>query len=440
MLSGKPQPSERVLASQALFELLGASFGGGEAPQEIIYVLHVGRPSLTLIERVPPIEETQPVWVGRTHRAFIGILCCELSRSTIGVGMRVAIIGAGIGGLTLGRALARAGIDATIHERRDRYARTGLGLLLLPNGLAALDAVGLGDVIRCLSNPIDLAVIRGADGHSVAQFPLEGHRGIARLDLLSQLELGVAQRALRWTETFRTFTHRADGITAQIGSREVTADLLVGADGVRSTVRRQIAPDWQLEQCPVSELVSVCEAPDLSALYDRTFIKHVQPEQRLAVGLVPAAHGKVVWFLQFDASDHRAVPDDPEGKRAFVRDLVGQWSDPVSQLLERTDFNGTHLWRTPAPGAPAPLVTGRVVLIGDAAHPFPTLTSQGANAAIADAVSLARHLSGASDIDDALAAFALERAPRIEAIRGGGERLVAAFMEGGSQTTLPLVH
>mgnify|MGYP003886463721 CR=1 FL=1 len=352
--------------------------------------------------------------------------------------MHVAVIGAGVGGLALGRALTAQGIEVTIHERRDRYARTGLGLLLMPNGVAALDALGLGDAVRDLSNPLDLAVLRSAAGEALSQFPLEGHRGIARLDLLSRLQEGVPDAAVRWGDAFEALASTEPAVVT-IGGRRVTPDLLVAADGARSTVRRAVAPGFRLEQCVVSELVSVCDAPDLAALYDRTFIKHVAPGHRLALGLVPAAWGKVVWFLQFDASQHPPVPTDPAGKRAFLESLVGDWAAPVPDLLERTDFVHTHLWRTPAPGPPAPMVTGRVVLIGDAAHPYPTLTSQGANAALVDAVCLARHISSGVPLDDALQAFVAERLPRLEEIREGGERLVEGFTKGEVSGELPMV-
>lgn len=353
--------------------------------------------------------------------------------------MHVAIIGAGISGLTLARALAHRKISYTLYERRNQYARAGLGLLLLPNGMAALDEVGLGDEIRQLSNPLDLAVMRTIHGKAVAQFPLNGHRGIARIELLTRLQRGVSEATVRWGRAFESLTS-VNPVVAIVGGEEIRADLLVAADGARSTVRAEVAPSWRLAQCPVSELVSVCDTPDLAALYDRTFVKHLAPGERLAVGLLPGAQGRMVWFVQFDANQRGAVPSTARGKKRFVRRLVGEWADPIPELVERTDFTNTHLWRTPAPGIPAPMVNGRVVLIGDAAHPFPTLTSQGANAAMVDAVVLARHLDEAADIDEALRKTDEERAPRLEQIRQGGIKLVEAFCSSEPITGLPMVH
>ncbi len=352
--------------------------------------------------------------------------------------MDVAIVGAGIGGLAFARALELRSIRCTVYEQRNRYARSGLGLLLLPNGLAALDALGLGDEVRALSNPLDRAVIRTSAGVPLGQYRLQGHRGIARMDLMGPLQTAVPETVVRFEAPFEGLLGEAP-LRARVGGVEVQPDLLVAADGSRSSVRSVVAPEWRLEPCPVSELVSVCVAPDLAALYDRTFLKSMATGERLAVGLVPGAFGKIVWFVQFDAREVGQVPTGSSAKREFVRQLVGHWADPIPELVERTDFTHTHLWVTPSPARPPAMVHGRVVLIGDAAHPFPTLTSQGANAALEDAVALARHLSEGPSIDEALAAFEAERRPRLEEIRVGGQALLDSFLSADSSSLLPLV-
>lgn len=354
--------------------------------------------------------------------------------------MDVAIVGSGMGGLALGRALAARGIETTILERRDRYARTGLGLLLLPNGLAALDRLGLGDEARERSNPLDLAVLRSDDGKPIAQFELDQHRGIARRELLSLLESGVDNDAVQWGWNFTGAEQDAEGVTVHDGERSLRCKVLIGADGARSSVRKVVAPDWSSPRCDVVELVSVCDAPELASIYDRTFVKHIRPGARLAVGLVPAAYGRIVWFVQFDAGVVDELPDSPEAKRLFVRNLIGDFASPVPDLVERTDFVSTHLWATPMPCPAAPLATGRIGLIGDAAHPFPTLTSQGANAAIADASILATHFDEHGITPDALASFAAARAERVDQIHRDGANLVDTFLHGGDDAALPMVQ
>jgi len=353
--------------------------------------------------------------------------------------VKVAIIGAGIGGLALGRALTRQGLDVAIYEQKDRYARTGLGLLLMPNGVKALDQLGLGADIRERSNPLDLGVLRKSDGSHISKKVMDGPRGISRLDLLTLLERGVEDNAVRWQQPLVDMRQDDDSVILNVGGSEMQADLIVGADGVRSTLRSLLLPDWQVNACAVTELVSVCDAPDIAALYDRTFVKHLAPEGRLAVGLVPASHGRVVWFVQFDNRLWPAKPSTPDEMRRFTTEVVGTWASPIPDLIERTDFVHTHLWRTPEPGPVAPMVHGRAVLIGDAAHAFPTLTSQGANAALVDAQVLAEEIGAGGTVHEALARFDARRAPRLEKIRRGGAALVSAFLSANAITELPVV-
>ena len=119
---------------------------------------------------------------------------------------------------------------------------------------------------------------------------------------------------------------------------------------------------------------------------------------------------------------------------------MGSWADPVRELVERTDYTGSHVWRTVEAQAPAPLAHGRVALMGDAAHPNPTLTSQGANAALVDAVVLAEVLR--EDPSPAgLAAYAAKRAPRLDVIRAGGEQLIQQFLSPPTDNpSIPVVH
>ncbi len=355
--------------------------------------------------------------------------------------MKVAIVGGGVGGLALATALADSGIDLTVFERGSEVAHTGLGLLLLENGLDALSSLGLRDDICELSNPLDLAVLRDPRGEVFRRAELQEHRGIARFDLMRLLASGVPRQQLRWSRAVVGVEAADDGVELRFpDGRAERFDLVVGADGVHSAVRGALSPDWRAVESPVRELVSTCVAPDVAAKYDRTFLKTLDPGGGLAVGVVPAAHGMVIWFLQYDARRWPDLPRSSEARSLFARGLVGNWADPVRDLVERTDYSGSHVWRTVEARAPAPLALGRVALMGDAAHPNPTLTSQGANAALVDAVVLADVLRS-DPSPEGFAAYAAQRLPRLEAIRAGGEVLIQQFLAPPTDNpSIPVVH
>ncbi len=361
--------------------------------------------------------------------------------------MRVAVIGGGVGGLALGACLHQAGVDALVYERVPVFQRVGLGLLLLPNGMQALDAIGCGHRARELARPLDLAILRRPDAGFVKSMQLDHHLGIVRADLLELLADSVPREAMRFGRRLIGVEQDADGVTLSFeGGAAERADYVVGADGVHSSVRRSLHPNWRPAECRIRELVSVCHAPDLAAVLDRTFLKILDPGGGLAVGIVPSEQGRIIWFIQYDGQRFVDIPTTADGKKRFAERLVGHWQEPIGELVERTRWTSSYVWRTVAPSAPAPLHTGRVALIGDAAHPLPTLTSQGANTALADAVCLGGHLIDAfaqgTDPLDAMARYDRERRPRLEEILRGGEVLVADFLDPRQETSrpIPLVH
>ena len=213
--------------------------------------------------------------------------------------MRIAIVGGGVGGLALATALADSELDVSVFERASAVAHTGLGLLLLKNGLDALGALGLREEIAEQSNPLDLAVLRDPRGEVFLRAELHEHRGIARLDLMRLLASGVRREHLRWGRAVVGVELDEDAVELRFSDgRPEHFDLVIGADGVHSAVRGALFPDWRAEESPVRELVSACVAPDVAALYDRTFVKTLHLEGGLAVGVVPAAQGTVIWFMQ----------------------------------------------------------------------------------------------------------------------------------------------
>lgn len=192
--------------------------------------------------------------------------------------------------------------------------------------------------------------------------------------------------------------------------------------------------------------MSVTHAPDLAAVLDRTFMKIMAPEGGLAVGIVPSQRGRIIWFIQYDGRRFMDLPTTPESRRRFAERLVGGWKEPVGELVDRTDFGTSYVWRTVAPTEPAPLHDGRVVLIGDAAHPLPTLTSQGANTALVDGVTIGEDLlasiQSGTDPTEAMARYDRLRRPRITEVLRGGVRLVDDFLDPNQETSrpIPLVH
>ncbi len=336
--------------------------------------------------------------------------------------MRALIVGGGIGGLTTARALRRADIEATVFERADdpRTVEAGGGIILWHNALRAFGEVGLADRVRSAGPEIEHFEFRSWRGGLIAHWPVaEMARqfgaptiGVNRADLYPKLIEALEEGTVRFDVACVGFEQDAAGVTARFADgREERGDLLIGADGIRSTIRAQL----------------LGPAKPRYAGYSLW-----QASIPLAHPAAPDGYGRVLWgrgarFVYHHVAGGRiywtAIDHGAEGQRG-----VEDWRK--EQLLER--FRGwqeptTTLIAATAPDALSRLDVydrpptsrwgeGRVTLLGDAAHPMAPNVGQGAAQAAEDAVVLARCLRAATDVPAALRAYEAQRMGRTAAM------------------------
>ncbi|MCX5193845.1 FAD-dependent monooxygenase [Streptomyces sp. NBC_00249] len=330
--------------------------------------------------------------------------------------LKVAVIGAGLGGLTAAAALYARGLDVEVYERGEALREQGVGMHLGPNGTRLLERLGLGPRLAELAvRPEALEVRAFHNGAQVAvqemgeawerrfRAPyLTVHRG----DLHRMLAGTVPAERVHTGKELLRYAEDADGVLLEFADGTTArADVLVGADGVHSAVRRAVAG----EDAPVysgnSALRGLVDAADVPALDPGRMYMFAGPAARVLcypvsggrqftyVVVTPAPEGDAEsWTSATDPADLDAVL---EGWAPQVRDLVGaagevrRWALYDRAPLER--------WSTP-----------RVTLLGDAAHPMLPHHGQGANQAVEDAVALAVCLARATEDAEGVAA-ALER-------------------------------
>ena len=353
--------------------------------------------------------------------------------------MRVIVAGGGIGGLAAALALARRGASVTVLERASAFAEVGAGLQLSPNATRLLFRLGLEPELRQIGFAPQSADIRDkADGRLLLTTPLdpaaERRWGVPylqahRADLHGVL-LAAAQVAgveLRVDSPIERFESDPDGVRLDAGGEALSADVLVGADGLHSRVR--------------AALVGKRPARFTGQIAWRGLVE----ARRLPAGLVaPAATvwtargahfvhyyvrgGELVNFVGFT----QGVRPSPESwtetaaPGEIARAFAG-WPEPVRILI--AEQRGGCGWRSAVyDRAASPAWSrGRVALLGDAAHPMPPYLAQGAGMAIEDAEALARHLAGPLDPTAALKAYAAERFPRTRRVQAWAERNGAIF-------------
>jgi 2-polyprenyl-6-methoxyphenol hydroxylase-like FAD-dependent oxidoreductase len=317
------------------------------------------------------------------------------------------VVGGGIGGLSAAIALRRVGIQADVYERAPELREVGAGISLWPNATRQLRRWGLlAEVVRrgFLFSGGEMRTPRGTV-LTAMPFPPSDAPGVLihRADLHAVLADALPPWAIRTGAEFERLRETDGGVEADLGEAgAVEGAFLVGADGLRSAVRRQVLGDGEpvYRGYPVWRGVAPAGAVEWPALTETL-------GRGLRFGIVPIGGGRVAWWAT--ANEPEGTDDAPEGRKAKLLRLFGDWHRPVPQLIDATPEdeilkNGTYD-RPPV----RRWGRGRVTLLGDAAHPTTPNLGQGGCMAIEDAAVLARCLTETEDVADALRAFEARR-------------------------------
>ncbi|MGW9117729.1 FAD-dependent oxidoreductase [Streptomyces sp. NPDC055663] len=350
----------------------------------------------------------------------------------IGEARTALVIGGGIAGPVAAMALRQAGIEAAVHEAYDSTADgAGGGMSIAPNGQNALDAIGAGDLVRAIGTPVTAMGLRSWTGRDLAQFAppsrLPSLQFVWRADLYRALHDEAERRSVpihhgkRLTGT----TETGSGITAHFADgTEASADVLIGADGIRSTVRSLIDP--AAAQPNYAGLVCFGARMHQSGMPSTDGVMYMCFGKRAFFGYQVFEDSSAVWFVNLP---HRAPMTVSEaraiGANEWIRILRNAFADdrtPALEMISRTKA-GELLITGPMENMPgvANWSHGRMTLIGDAAHAASSSSGQGASIAVESAVELARCLRDLP-YDQAFAAYEQLRRPRVERIIKLGAR------------------
>ena len=335
------------------------------------------------------------------------------------------IVGAGIGGLSAGVALRRAGWDIRIFERTSTPRELGFGLALAPNAIKALGELGLADAVtvRGFAPTHARGEIRRMDGTVLkrANLPVQDALGGPMVMALRPAVHGVLLEAVgsdalvAGAEVTRFVMQRDYAAVHLANGSAAEGDVLIGADGIGSIVRRILHP---AERPPRSSgIVAVRGAVHgmVHHLGDFSGIYYVGPG--LESFLVRASDTGIYWALSLAREIVPAGVDDPRAVLAFMAPKMDATFRAVTAPTEDLRFDEL-VDRDPI----REWGRGRVTLLGDAAHPMLPHTGQGAAQAIVDAVSLAKALAGTPDVERALRTYEGERQQKTAALIGQGRR------------------
>jgi 2-polyprenyl-6-methoxyphenol hydroxylase-like FAD-dependent oxidoreductase len=328
---------------------------------------------------------------------------------------RILIVGGGIGGLSLAAALHQQGFAPELVERSPAWRATGAGIGMLANGMRVLRMLGLDGAVTQAGAGLRHWRYCNSQGELLCDTDLEALWdgvgpciGIERSKLHEALLAGAVAVPARLGIAVTGLTQDADRVTVAFsdGSR-AEYDLVVGADGIHSTVRALAIggpPPRYAGQVVWRSLIPIRP----SGLDDMTV---VMGDGRF-FGLVPVGGGRTYGFGGLDAPD--PFEDPSEGRLERVRRLFAPLGGPVPAYLTALECDAqlrfdviewvdADCWHT-----------GRVLLLGDAAHAGPPHMGQGGCMALEDALVLGECLRVAATVEGALVAYVTRRRPRTD--------------------------
>lgn len=355
--------------------------------------------------------------------------------------LEVAVAGAGIGGLTAALALAQIGVRVIVYEQSASLEPVGAGVQISPNAAMVLRRLGVLDRLRTSAvSPTEVLMRRGRDGAVLASVPLDDAEGrygapflvVLRADLQAALLARIADTAAVTLQLGRGITgyqERRDRIALRFTEdhgASSEADVLVGADGIRSTIRRQMIgsglDDARASGRSAFRSLVPREAAEPEALLPRS---NLWLGRRAHLVHYPVAGGTMVNVV--------AVIDEGASVRGD-----GFWSQPADAATVESAFKG---WSEAARRLVAAAPTWRkwplfdrpplprwseaaVTLLGDAAHPMLPFLAQGAAQSIEDAATLADSIGrmSSTDLRAALRSYQSQRLSRTARVQAQSRR------------------
>jgi salicylate hydroxylase len=346
---------------------------------------------------------------------------------------KVAIIGGGIGGLSAALAMQQRGFEVEVYEQSPELSEIGAGLNLSPNALKAFRALGVEDAATSIGFEPDFQLIRSwRSGRIIFRQPRKGalearfgagHLTVHRADLLEVLSRPLPERIFRLGARCTAVIPGVKSAAARFADgSEIEADVIVGADGIRSVVRESLfgpeAPRFTGCVC-WRGLVPMDKVPRGLISGDSTM--YMGPHGHVVHYLV--RRGELVNFVaHYDSDAWTEESWTRECDRSELMQTYAGWHDTLLRLYECADRY--YKWALYDRDPPERWSKGRATLLGDSAHAMLPYLGQGACMAIEDGYMLAATMARTpDDLDAALALYEQVRVPRTRrTVLGSRER------------------
>jgi 2-polyprenyl-6-methoxyphenol hydroxylase-like FAD-dependent oxidoreductase len=342
--------------------------------------------------------------------------------------LKIAVVGAGMGGLAVAATLRKVGIDVEVFEQASRFGRIGAGIQMMPNSMKVLRGIGIEERLRQVAfAPFSHLNRDGYSGEVIRELPMpEALYGapylcMHRADLHDALASAVPSDIIHLNKKLTGLDQARGVVTLRFADgTTATADAVIGADGVHSIVRDIIVgPDAPIHRGRIayravfkSELMGGFDiGPSRTKWWgtDRHIVIYYTTKSKSELYFVTSVPEEAGWMTKESWS--------AKGNVEELRAAYGDFHQDVRNVLDACP--DCHKWaileREPLPS----WSDGRVVLLGDSAHPMTPYMAQGAATSIEDAAVLARCLEAVQgdDIEGAFKRYEAHRKPRTSVVQ-----------------------
>ena len=329
----------------------------------------------------------------------------------------IAIVGGGIGGLTLAIALRRKGVHAIVYEGAPVLRPVGAGIVLAGNAIKAFEAIGLDAVVKAEGNEIKKFSLKDKTGHLLSAVSADSMHGdsrfinsvaLHRADLQQLLVSQLPAEVIKLNKSCVSFKQTQNGVdlTFHDGSTQ-THDYVIAADGIHSVFRNTLVPDRTLRYSGYTCWRGIVSSENLASNVNEA-AEFWGAGKRF--GVVPLSSNRLYWYATIDA-----IQRDPKLEHRSPNDLIDLFSDfhqIVREVLQAAAAGTTIKGDISDIKPLKKFAFGNIVLLGDAAHSSTPNLGQGACMAIEDAVVLAQCINADGNVVEAFQEFERKRLER----------------------------
>jgi 2-polyprenyl-6-methoxyphenol hydroxylase-like FAD-dependent oxidoreductase len=358
---------------------------------------------------------------------------------------KVAIIGAGVSGLSMANYLEKNNIDYHLYERRTQNDLKGHGFILPKEGIEFLSNIINIDDLYEKGSFLKKYIHYSQNGEIISEKDLDDVFVVSRSALIEILANGVPKDKIsyRSTVTLNGFPDGKADVTLD-ENNSLDAEIIIASDGSRSRIRRTIFQEETMKAVLENEVVNIIENEELASQIESNFLKFHHENGGLTFGVLKLSSSKILWYCQFDITKFFINEDyTPDCIRQFMLDNFGDWNPLVSSIIEGSSYENAHIWRVYELEKLNPFYHENVVFIGDAAHPLIPFTSQGVTSALKDSFTLTALLVEGNGLQETFRKYEDNRRPEIDIHIKNGRALLDQFLLPLSEqpkNTLPISY